>query len=155
MPAGMLLFFAMFLGGSTGSTSGGIKMARHLVVLKNIRVIFRKMISTNAIIPLKLNGARIDSEFNSMITGFVISYLMLLILGSIVLVFLGMDLMTASSAVATCMAGIGPGFGSIGPMSNFAHLTPAAKIVLSGTMLAGRLEIYSLLVLFTPAFWKV
>jgi trk system potassium uptake protein TrkH len=151
----MILLFAMFLGGSTGSTSGGIKMARHLVIFKNLKVIFRRMISANAVIPLKLNGAKIDSDFYSMIAGFLISYLMFFMLGSLVLIFLGIDLMTASSAVATCLAGIGPGFGTIGPMSNFAHLTPAAKVILSGIMLAGRLEIYSLLVLFTPAFWKV
>jgi len=84
---------------------------------------------------------------------FILWYLALFIAGSLLMVFLGSDVATASSAVATAMGGIGPGLGTIGPVSNFAHLSEASKIVLSALMLLGRLEIYTIVMLFTPWFW--
>ncbi|HOP14761.1 MAG TPA: potassium transporter TrkG, partial [Lentimicrobium sp.] len=85
---------------------------------------------------------------------FVTLYLMVFITGSVLLVLLGLDGATSASSVATCMAGIGPGIGSVGPVSNFAHLPQAAKIILSVLMITGRLEIYTVLILFSPAYWK-
>lgn len=149
-----IIFFAMFLGGSTGSTAGGIKMARHLVLLKNVRRFFHQLCYPNAVIQLKLNKNVISDENNRNIITFITIYLMVFAAGTIALAFDGVDGKTASGAVATCMAGIGPGIGTVGPASNFFHLSDFAKIVLSFLMILGRLEIFTLLMLFTPAFWR-
>lgn len=152
--AWMLIFFSMFLGGSTGSTAGGIKMARHIIVIKNIRRIFSQLITPNAVNPIKFNKKPISFEANNSIITFVTVYLMVFIAGSITMVALGLDDRSAVSSVATCMAGIGPGLASVGPARNFAHLSDAAKLVLTLLMLIGRLEIYAVLSLFSRSFWK-
>ncbi len=152
--AWMIIFLAMFLGGSTGSTAGGIKMARHLVLLRNIKQFFQQLRSPNAITNIKLNNKVVSEENNRTIISFIILYFLIFAFSSIFLVAFGIDGKSASSAVATCMAGIGPGIGTVGPVSNFAHLPDVAKIVLSFLMLLGRLEIYTLLILFFPKFWR-
>ncbi|MDA3929753.1 MAG: TrkH family potassium uptake protein [Prolixibacteraceae bacterium] len=149
-----LIFAAMFLGGSTGSTAGGIKMARHLVLVKNIKNTFRQLMSRHAVIPLRLNQHTISTEENNTILSFIFIYNIVFLIGSFSLLFLGIDGKTAASSVATCMAGIGPGIGTVGPVSNFAHLPDIANNILSILMLLGRLEIYTVIVLFTPRFWK-
>jgi trk system potassium uptake protein len=152
--AWLIIFFAMFLGGCTGSTSGGIKMIRHLLLLKNIGKTFREMIHPNAIIPLRLNKSSLNESTNNSIIGFIFAYFMIFVVGSIVLILLRVDIKTACSSVATCMAGIGPGIGTVGPVGNFAHLSDAVKLILSFLMIIGRLEIYTVLILFSGAFWK-
>lgn len=147
-----ILFFAMFLGGSTGSTAGGIKMARHLILLKNIKNFFYQLITPHAVRPIKLNQKVISFEANKSILTFITVYILVFVTGSLLLALLGIDGQTASSAVATCMAGIGPGIGTIGPVSNFAHLPELAKVILSVMMLLGRLEIYTVIVLFSKSF---
>lgn len=153
--AWMIIFLAMFIGGSTGSTAGGIKMARHLVLIKNIKVIFRRLLSPNAIIPVRLNNKTIDDKLNSQILSFISIYLVLFIAASLLLTAMGIDIKTAGGSVATCMAGIGPGIGSVGPAGNFAHLPAAAKIILSFMMLIGRLEIYPIIIILTRGFWRL
>lgn len=147
-----IIFFSMFLGGSTGSTAGGIKMARHLILYKNIRNFFYQVISPHAIRPIKLNHRVISDETNRSILTFITVYFLVFAAGSLSLALLGLDGQTASSAVATCMAGIGPGIGTVGPVSNFAHLPDLAKVILSFMMLLGRLEIYTVIVLFSRNF---
>lgn len=149
-----IIFFIMFLGGSTGSTAGGIKMARHLILLKNFKRFILQARSPNAVFQLKLNGNVVNDENNRNILSFISIYLLVFIVSSIILVALGLDGQTASSSVATCMAGIGPGIGTVGPVSNFFHLPQAAKVILSFLMLLGRLEIFTLLMLFIPAYWR-
>jgi trk system potassium uptake protein TrkH len=144
----------MFLGGSTGSTAGGIKMARHLVLFKNIKRFFQHLRSPNAIVHLKLNKNLISEENNRTILSFIVLYFLIFVVSSIFIISQGVDGATAGSAVATCMAGIGPGIGTVGPVSNFFHLPDVVKIVLSFLMLLGRLEIYTLLILFYPNFWR-
>ncbi len=152
--AWVIIFFAMFLGGSTGSTAGGIKMARHLVLLKNINRIFRHLLSPNAIFPIRLNKNVISTDTNRSILTFIIVYLLIFLIGSLSLVLIGIDGKTAGGSVATCMAGIGPGLGTVGPVSNFAHLPDMGKIILSFLMVVGRLEIYTVIVLFSGNFWR-
>ena len=149
-----IIFFSMFLGGSTGSTAGGIKMVRHLILLKNIKRAFRQLISPNAVLRIRLNSNALSTETNRSILTFIAVYFLVFLLGSLSLVFLGIDGETAGSAVATCMAGIGPGIGTVGPVSNFAHLPDLGKIILSFLMLVGRLEIYTVIVLFSRSFWS-
>ncbi len=153
--AWIMIFFAMFIGGSTGSTAGGIKVARHLIFLKNIRRGLRRQLSRNAIHPIRLNGQAISDKSNNSIMGFIFVYLAFFACASLLLIILGIDWQTASSAVATCMAGIGPGIGTVGPASNFSHLPDAVKYILSFIMVAGRLEIFTVMLIFTPSFWKV
>ncbi|MFO7620979.1 MAG: TrkH family potassium uptake protein [Bacteroidales bacterium] len=151
----MLLFFLMFAGGCTGSTSGGIKMARHLIGLKNIRYIFVKLIHPKAIYQIKLNEKSIPEKSNISIISFIVLYLFIFFIGTIVVVIIGSDPVSASGAVAASMANLGPGLGSVGPMSNYAHLPYLTKIVLCLLMVIGRLEIYTVFILFTRSFWKL
>ena len=150
----LMIFILMFTGGTAGSTSGGIKMARHLVILKNIKNIFVKLNHPKAVSLIKLNGNVVSENTNISIISFVALYLFLFILGTLFVVANGADNITAASAVATCMAGIGPGMGTIGPMSNFAHMPDASKIALSILMILGRLEIITVFTLFTRTYWK-
>jgi len=152
--AWMIIFFAMFLGGSTGSTAGGIKMARHLVLIKNIKILFRKQISPHAVMQVRLNNNRLSDEANNSILTFISVYFLIFVAGTLLLVFLGIDGSTASSSVATCMAGIGPGIGSVGPAGNFAHLPETGKVILVMLMIIGRLEIYTVIMLFSKTFWR-
>jgi len=149
----IIIFFAMFLGGSTGSTAGGIKMARHLIIFKNLARIFRKFSTPHAILSIKLNRNTLSEEANSSILTFVAVYFLVFLVGSLSLIVQGIDIQTSGSSVATCMAGIGPGIGTVGPVSNFAHLPDMAKYILTFLMILGRLEIYTVIILFTRNFW--
>jgi trk system potassium uptake protein TrkH len=151
----LLIFIMMFSGGSTGSTSGGIKMARHLIVLKNIKNVFTRLNHPNALSSIKLNGRVVAESTNISIVSFVILYLFLFIVGSIIITASGVDPVTSASSVATCMAGIGPGLGTVGPMGNFAHIPEFSKVVLSLLMILGRLEIITVFALFSKSFWKL
>lgn len=151
----ILIFLLMFSGASTGSTGGGIRMARHLIVLKNIKSIFVKLNHPKSISFIKLNGKSVTENTNISIISFVVLYLFLFVLGTIIIVMTGVDPVTASSSAATCMAGIGPGLGSVGPMSSFAGLPQLSKVVLSLLMIIGRLEIITVFTIFTRSFWKL
>jgi len=149
-----IIFFAMFLGGSTGSTAGGIKMVRHLILLKNISRIFRQSVSPHAVLPIRLNKNVVSNETNRSILTFIVVYFGVFLVGSTSLILIGIDGQTASSSVATCMAGIGPGIGTVGPVSNFAHLPDLGKMILSFLMLVGRLEIYTVILVFSGIVWN-
>jgi trk system potassium uptake protein len=151
----LLIFLLMFSGASTGSTGGGIRMARHLIVLKNIKNVFVKLNHPKSVSLIKLNGNNISENTNISILSFVVLYLFIFILGTIIIVVNGVDPITASSSAATCMAGIGPGLGNVGPMSNFAGLPDFSKVVLSLLMIIGRLEIITVFTIFTRTFWKL
>ncbi len=152
--AWVILFFSMFIGGSTGSTAGGIKVIRHLILSKSIKNMFRQIIRPYAIIPIKVNNKiQATKSINSTLS-FIVIYFITFLAGTFVMMVIGLDGKSASSSVATCMAGIGPGIGTIGPASNFAHIPKIGLLVLSFLMIVGRLEIYTILVLFTRKFWK-
>lgn len=152
--ASVVIFILLFTGGSTGSTTGGIKMARHLLAGRSIRYYFRSQLHPNAIYSLKLNNKKLSPSESNSVTAFIYSYLTIFVIGSIALVLIGSDLLTATSSVATTLGAIGPGFGTVGPVANFAHLPDASKVILSLCMLLGRLELYSILLIVTPGFWK-
>lgn len=154
--AGMLLIFIMmFSGGSTGSTSGGIKMARHLIVLKNIKSTITRLNHPKALAPIRLNGKIVSESTNNSIVSFVILYIFLFIIGTIIVTAAGSDPVTSASSVATCMAGIGPGLGTVGPMSNFSAMPQISKVILSLLMIIGRLEIITAFALFSRSFWRL
>ena len=150
----LIIFFAMFLGGSTGSTAGGIKMARHLLFLKNLGRFFKESFHLRAVLPIKLNGNNLSETTNKTILTYFSTYMIVFISGTIILGLTGLDGKTAASSAATAMAGIGPGIGTVGPASNFAHLSDLAKLTMSVLMILGRLEIYTVLILFTRNFWR-
>jgi trk system potassium uptake protein TrkH len=155
MAGTVFLFLLMFSGGSTGSTSGGIKMARHLVVLKNIRGVLTKLTHPNMVTSMKLNGKTISTETNITIISFIILYIFIFITGTVIIIITGLDPVSASTSVATCMAGIGPGLGIVGPMSNFSGIPEISKVVLSLLMIIGRLEIITVFVLFGRSYWRL
>ena len=150
----MLFFVLMFLGACAGSTSGGIKLIRHLVFFKNSFLEFKRILHPRAVVPLKLNGKVVTGRILTHIIIFLLLYLILFVLGSIILAGMGLDFMTAIGAVATSLGNVGPGIGKVGPVDNFAWLSSEIKLVLSFLMLLGRLELFTVLVLFTPYFWK-
>jgi trk system potassium uptake protein TrkH len=150
----LIIFLLMFVGASVGSTGGGIKVIRHVVAFKNFMASLKRLIHPNAIILIRVNGERIEEENVSAITSFIILYLVTFIAGAIVLTFLGVDPVTAATSVLTTMGGIGPGFGAVGPASNFASIPELGKILLSFLMILGRLELTTVFVLFTVDFWK-
>jgi trk system potassium uptake protein TrkH len=150
-----LIFLMMFSGGSTGSTSGGIKMARHLVVLKNLKSVFIRLIHPKTIPIIKLNGKIVDERTNISIISFIMLYIFIFFIGTVILTANGSDPVTSASSVATCMAGIGPGLGTVGPMSNYSDIPEISKVVLSLLMIIGRLEIITVFTLFSRSFWKL
>ena len=150
---GMILYLLLFTGSSAGSTSGGIKIIRVFLLFKNSFVELKRIIHPNGIINVKYNYKTVHPNIMSGITGFVILYMIVFIIGSLAITIFTDDFMTASSAVITCMSNVGPGFGSVGPMDSFSHLHDVAKWILSFLMLVGRLEVLTVMVLFTKAFW--
>lgn len=152
--AWFIIFLLMFSGGMAGSTAGGIKVIRHVLLFKNVSVVFKKTWHLNAIIPLRIDGKAVKELVMQNVFALFVLYIITFGFGSLMLTATGLETHAAMGSVATCMAGIGPGLGSTGPVGNFAHLTDFAKWVLSFLMLLGRLELFSLFILLRPAFWK-
>jgi trk system potassium uptake protein TrkH len=149
-----LLLLLMFVGGCTGSTGGSIKCFRIMLLFKQgYRELYR-MIHPHAVIPVKLAGKSVPPKTIEGIWGFFFLYLLLFALTSLIMTFLGLDLISAISSVAACIGNIGPGLGTVGPTENYNHLPALGKWSLSLCMLVGRLEIYTVIVLFIPEFWK-
>jgi trk system potassium uptake protein TrkH len=149
------IFFALFFtGGSAGSTSGGIKVVRHIVMLKNSFLEFKKALHPNAIIPVRYDGKTVSQTIVFNILSFFIIYMLIFIIASVILTLFGLDFMTALGAAASSLGNIGPAIGNVSPVDNFAHLTNAAKWFCSFLMLIGRLELFTVLILFTPLFWR-
>lgn len=146
------MFLIMFLGGSTGSTTGGIKMARHLIALKNLRSSFIKIQHPNAVIPIKLNGRMVSDEVVNQVMIFISLYLLVFVAGNLMMQLTGISIMESSGASATCLAGIGPGLGASGNMGNFTHFNSTAKVTMMLLMILGRLELFTLLTIFTRSF---
>ena len=150
-----LILFLMLVGGSTGSTSGGIKIMRHLLVFKNIRRSFYSILQPRTVSVIRLNKKVVSPEANLKILTFIITYIGIVIVASLLLMAMGIEPATSLGSALTTMGGIGPGFGTVGPAFNFSHLPIAAKLVLILLMLIGRLEIFTILSIFTKSFWKV
>ncbi len=149
-----LFFLLLFTGASAGSTSGGMKLVRIVLLMKNGLLEFKRRLHPNAVVPVHLNGHGVSSKIIYNLLAFVFFYLFMFVLGAILLTFFGLNFIDAISASATSLGNVGPGIGSIGPSSTFAHLPSEAKWVLSLLMLLGRLELFTIAILFTPYFWK-
>jgi len=150
-----VLFFVMFfLGACAGSTSGGAKLIRHLLLGKNILSEFKRQLHQHAIIPVRYGGKAVNPKIISNITSFIIVYILFFILGALILSLLGENFESALGASAACLGNVGPAIGKAGPVSNFSEIHWIGKWLLSFFMLLGRLELYTILLLFTPYFWQ-
>lgn len=149
-----IFFVLLFLGACAGSTSGGIKLVRHLVFFKNSQLEFRRILHPQAVIPLRLNGQVVRGRIITHVYTFLLLYLCIFVLGTIALSLMGLDFETSLGAMATSLGNVGPGIGKVGPVDNFAWLSSPIKIFLSFIMLLGRLELFTILVLFMPYFWR-
>jgi trk system potassium uptake protein TrkH len=150
-----LIFILLFAGASTGSTTGSIKMIRHLVVIKNIRAVFAKLVHPNMIPQIRVNNKLLPERTNTSILSFIILYLLIFLAGTIIVVSTGIDPVTGASAVATSLGNVGPGIGNIGPINNYSQFSDFNKMLLSLLMIVGRLEIYTIYIVFTKSFWKL
>ncbi len=150
----IVIFLLMFSGGCMGSTSGGIKVGRHLLQLKTMKENFQIMLHPSAVTCLKINGNPINQKHRQMVLSFILLYFFVFVIGTVLMTLFGSDIQTSAGAVATTMGGIGPGLGIVGPVSNFAALPDLSKVLLSILMIVGRLEIYTVLLIFTRGIWK-
>jgi trk system potassium uptake protein TrkH len=150
----IILFLLMFVGGCAGSTGGGMKCMRILILIKTGYRELLRLVHPHAVLPVKMDGKTIPEDVVTAIWGFFILYLGIFALSSLVMAAIGSDLTSAFVSVAACMGNIGPGLGSVGPTDNYAHIPSFGKWLLSLCMIVGRLEVYTLIVILAPAFWK-
>ncbi|KYC46335.1 MAG: potassium transporter [Candidatus Methanofastidiosum methylothiophilum] len=150
----LILLILMLIGGCAGGTAGAIKVIRVLLLIKiGLRELY-KIIHPNAIFQIKFNGKIISEDILHGIGGFYFFYMITFGLCSLIMLGFGNDFLTSISSVAATLGGVGPGFSLVGPMATYSFLHPIAKLVLCFCMLAGRLELFTLFVLFVPSYWK-
>lgn len=151
----LVLIVLMVAGGCSGSTSGAVKQSRILVMTGRCYQELRKLVYPNIVSPVRLDGKKVDDSVVSNITGFIMLYVVAIVAGTCLVTALeGASLMTAFSSTLASIGNIGPGFGSVGPAENYADLRDSTKGVLALLMITGRLELYTILVLFLPDFWR-
>jgi trk system potassium uptake protein len=150
----ILIFALFFFGGSAGSTGGGIKIMRIVVLLKNSYYELRRIVHPNAIIPVRFNQHSVDTKIVNNVLAFFMFYMIVFFISTIIFMLFEPDIETSMGAVATSLGNIGPGIGAVGPSETFLHIHPVGKWFLSFLMMLGRLELFTILVLFSPAFWK-
>jgi trk system potassium uptake protein TrkH len=144
----------MFVGGCAGSTGGAIKSIRILILIKKVSREFKRILHPHAIIPIFIGEKKISDEVVSNVISFFLLYILIFALGSLIMIALGLDMVSALSSVAATLGNVGPGLGLVGPSQNYAFIPPSGKIFLCFFMLLGRLEIYAVLTLLIPEFWK-
>jgi len=149
----MLVFILFFFGGSTGSTGGGIKIMRIVLLLKNSYYELRRIIHPSAVIPVRFNQHSIEPKIISNVLAFFMFYLLVFFASTVVLMIFVGDMDTSMGAVASCLGNIGPGLGEVGPVFTYSHIHDAGKWFLSFLMMLGRLELFTVLILFSPSFW--
>ena len=149
-----MLLNLMFFGAMGGSTSGGMKIARIILLIKHAKTEIRRMLHARAIIPIKIGNRTISDEIVRNTLGFSMIYISIFILTALALSIFNLDFQSAFSAAASAIGNVGPAFGEFGPTDNYALLHPTGKWMLTFCMLLGRLEIFTVMVLFSRIFWK-
>jgi trk system potassium uptake protein TrkH len=149
-PLGILLVF----GGMAGSTGGGIKTLRTLLAFRSLKASFSRMLHPHAVHPVTYKGRSVSAGVTEAIWGFFAAYMVLAVLGMLVVNSTGTDLVTSWTAALTAIGNVGPGLGDVGPFDNFAWLPSYVKLTLTFLMLCGRLEIYTVLLVLLPGFWR-
>ncbi len=150
----MFFFGLMFLGGSAGSTAGGMKIVRHLITIKNGILEFKRSFHTHAILPVRYNQKAIPQNIVFNILAFFILYILMFIIGVAVFSFIGLDFKTALGGAASSLGNVGPALGDLGPVNNYNSLPAFGKWWSAFLMLVGRLELFTVLILLTPFFWR-
>ena len=152
-------FLLLFIGGSAGSTAGGIKIIRHLVLLKNSVLEYLRLLHPHAYIRLKIDHTVVQGRIITHILVFLLSYTLLFIVGALIMMSLLENdpepFLTSIGSVAASLANVGPGIGSVGPVNTYTHLPDSGKMLLTFFMVVGRLEVFTVLILFTPYFWRI
>lgn len=152
--AWLLVLVIMLIGASAGSTAGGMKIVRVILIFKYAYYEFKRIIHPNAVFPVRYNQNLVREEVINRVLSFIMLYFIIIFAGAVILAFSGMGFMESISGMITCLSDVGPGLGTIGPTGNFAHLPDFSKWFLSFVMLVGRLELFTVLVIFTPIFWR-
>ena len=151
----LVMFFGlMFLGGSAGSTSGGVKIMRHLILIKNGFLEFKRALHPSAVLPVRYNSKLISGDIVFNILGFFILYMLSFIIGAVVFSMFQLDFESSIGLSASSLGNIGPALGNFGPVNNYSTLPPLAQWWSSFLMLIGRLELFTVLILFSPFFWR-
>lgn len=150
----VFFFGLMFLGGSAGSTSGGVKVVRHLILIKNSFLEFKRTLHPNAIVPVRYNKKAINRFIVFNVLAFFILYMLSFIIGALVFSMFEIEFKSAIGLAASTLGNVGPALGDFGPVNNYSALPPLAKWWASFLMLIGRLELFTVLILFTPFFWR-
>ena len=149
------IFFLFFLGGTAGSTTGGIKIIRTLLVMKYLSYELKKLIHPQGAYSIKIGENVVPDNVVKNTLGFYLFYIFIFVIASIFLSFYGFDMITSLSASASSLGNIGPSLGSVGPTDTWGHFPSSAKWLISFCMLLGRLEIFTVMILFSRTFWKV
>ncbi len=150
----VFFFGLMFLGGSSGSTAGGVKVVRHLITIRNGFLEFKRSLHMNAILPVRYNKRAISGDIVFNILGFFILYMLSFIVGALGFAALGLDFSSAIGVAASSLGNVGPAIGDYGPVNNFYQMPNIGKWWCSFLMLIGRLELFTVLILLTPFFWR-
>lgn len=149
-----LLFLLFFTGGCAGSTGGGIKMMRLMIIAKNVGREFKQIIHPQAVIPVRVGNRVIEASILKTILGFFVVYFLIFAIGSLMMTVMGYDMISSMGASIATLGNIGPAWGEFGPTDNYAGVPAAGKWMLLLLMMIGRLELFTVLVIFTPWFWK-
>ncbi|MDH4038082.1 MAG: TrkH family potassium uptake protein [Candidatus Krumholzibacteria bacterium] len=149
-----VLLGLMLIGACGGSTGGGMKVVRVHILFKFVIREMTRLLHPHAVVPVRLGKTAMDRDLVANILGFAILYGATFFLGTLAMTAMGNDIVTSLGAVGACLGNVGPGLGAVGPTDNYAHLSHAARWLLSLLMLMGRIEIYTLVILFFPSFWK-
>jgi len=150
----LILLLCMFLGASAGSTGGGVKCLRVMLCFKYCYKEMFVLIHPRAVTHIKIAGKPVPDDVMRSVMGFLALYMGLFAVNSVILAGMGVDFVTAFAAVAACIGNIGPGFGMVGPVDNFAGIPEMGKWLLIWCMLLGRLEIFTVIILLVPEFWR-
>ncbi len=150
----VVIVIIMLIGASAGSTSGGIKMVRVVIATKACYYEFKRLLHPPAVIPVKYNKHVLNESVLTRVLTFIILYLVIILIGILILLISGMGVGESIGSMITCVSCVGPGFNSVGPAGNYAAIPEFSKWFLTFVMLLGRLELYTVLIIFTPAFWR-
>lgn len=149
----VLILMLMFIGGMAGSTGGSVKVIRIQMLFRNAYLEFKRLLHPNAVIPVRFNHQAVPAQIVNNILAFVILYIMIFMVSVVVMSFMGLNFDTAIGAVAASIGNIGPGIGGVGPVENYALIPAAGKWYLGLLMLIGRLELFTVLIIFSPLYW--
>jgi trk system potassium uptake protein TrkH len=149
-----ILFVMMFMGGCAGSTGGGMKIMRIHLLVKFVFSEITRLLHPHAVVPVRIGQTAVPREVATNVLGFFVLSMLIFILGVLVMSTMGLDMATSFGAVAASLWNIGPGLGAVGPADNYAHIPLLGKWILGFLMLMGRLEVFTVIILFSPSYWR-